>query len=189
MLTIGFAKPRRGAPVAFVPSSGNVISNWSGAGAGGTSGLPNDWFAVSVAGVVFSVLSRTPYRGGTAIEFQFAGTTSAGGAVYVRPASLLAPAAPGQVWRHRVFSEAVGTPSPSQMEWRIHWSDASQAFLSAGAIAVMGGSLSGSEIAPADSVAPASTAYCRAFFYLSVTAGQSINLRYRVFAPTLFRIS
>jgi len=173
----------------FVPPAGNMVANWAGAGTGGTSGLPDDWTATSVAGVTFSVLSRTPYKGGTIIEFQFAGTASAGGACFIRPASLLAVAAPGQVWRHRVFSEAVGVPSPSQMELRLHWSDAAQAFLSAGSIAGMGGAMAGPEIAPADSVAPAGAAYCRLFFYLLVNSGQSINLRYKVFAPTLRRIS
>lgn len=192
MLSHGFNPARfvRRASGLYVPPAGNVITNWAGLGTGGTGGLPDGWTATTVAGVTFSVLGRTPFRGGNIIEIQFAGTASAGGNAAIQLGSPLSGvASPGQVWRQRVFLEAVGTPSPGLMTFQGQWRTSAPAFLGLMAGVTASGTIPGAEIAPSDSTAPANTVYCGLFLLRTLTSGQTVNLRYRVFAPTLYRVS
>lgn len=190
MLAIPARRPLLLGGGAYQPPPGNVISNWRAAGYGGTSGLPDGWNMGSAPGVMFSVLSRTVFRGGNIIEFQFAGTATAPGNMFVQLGSgVSAVVAPGQVWRQRIFAEPVGNPLPGPMQLQGQWRNSAQGFLAtmAGANAV--GLIAGPEIAPADSVAPANAAYAGLFIIRTVSAGQTANLRYRIFAPTLWRVS
>ena len=174
----------------FVPPSGNAIASWRGTGTGGASGLPDGWSAATIAGVVLSVLSRTPYRGGVIIEAQFAGTATASGAIYIIPGGFLAASvAPGQFWRPRLFSERVGSATPGDLACNIHWRNASSVYLGAGPGAALNGNITGPEIAPADGTAPATAAYAAMSLNRSITSGQAVSLRYRIFAPTLVRVS
>lgn len=187
---LGFTGRAKSGLLQFVPPAGNVIANWMGAGTGGSFGLPDTWSASTVAGVAFSVLSRTPFRGGNIIEVQFAGTATAGGSAFLQLGSGISGAViPGQIWRQRVLLEAVGTPSPGLMTFQGQWRNSAQGFLATMSGASASGTIPGAEIAPADSTAPASSAYCGLFLLRSFSAGQAVNVRYRIFAPTLYRIS
>jgi len=185
---IGVGMTRRASGL-YVPPAGNVIANWRGAGTSGTGGLPDGWTAITVAGVTFSVLSRTPYRGGNIIEFQFSGAATANGNVFIQLGSgISGVAAQNQAWRQRVFLEAVGTPIPGLMVFQGQWRNSAQGFLATMNGTTTTGVITGNEIGPADSIAPANAAFCGLFLLRSVTSGQAVNIRYRIFAPTLMRI-
>jgi hypothetical protein len=190
MLKLGFSRIRRSGLSAFSPPAGNVIGNWAGTGTGGTGGLPDGWLSTTIPGVAFSVLGRTPYRGGNVIDFQFVGTTTVGGAIVVQPASsIIATVAPDQIWRIRLFAERVGVAAPAEMTARVHWRTSAQAFIAAGNSAPINGLIAGPGIAPADSLAPATSALAGMFLFAQIPTGQLVNLRYKVFAPTMVRVS
>ena len=175
----------------YVPPPGNVIANWRGTGTSGTGGLPDGWFGVAPTGVTLAVLSRTPYRGGTIVEFRFSGTAAASGncAVFSGP-YVGYPAAPGQVWRARLWAESVGAQTPSSMNVTGEWHNSSNVFIGGiGNTTIGSASITGAPLAPADAAAIASTAFVAApAFILFVTSGQTVNLRYKVFAPTLTQV-
>lgn len=175
----------------FQPPSGNMIANYAGSGTGGTNGLPNGWTASWVAGVTFSVLSRTPYRGGFIIEFLFSGTAAGNGACNIFFSSATAiPASAGQTWRHRIYGERVGgAASPGEVGLTGHNLSASVGWITSFPSANINGAITGPQIAPADNVTPANTAYLYPHFYRQITTGQVVNLRYKIFAPVLWRIS
>lgn len=185
-LGLGLTMPKGGD--TYSPPAGNVISNWRGTGTGGTSGLPDGWTATTVAGVTFSVVSRTPYRGGNIIEFQFVGTATGSGSLLVQPAANnVGVAAPGQVWREEVFAEPVGTPTPIGLVYRISWRSSS-ALVGVGGSLALNGTIPGAVLG-LNSTAPASTEFLGPFFFAAITSGQVVNTRYKVFAPTLLRVS
>lgn len=180
---------RRGIP-AYSPPAGNVVTNWRGAGTGGTNGLPDGWNASLPAGVTLSVLSRTPYRGGFIIDFQLSGVAAANGNCLIQPSGTIdAPCAAGQTWKSSVFVEPVGTPLPSGMISRLSWRDGVLAFVGTSASVPLTGSIAGNPVTET-AVVPAGVSYAWLHLILAgVTTGQSVSLRYKIFAPTLWRVS
>lgn len=182
----------RAKSALYLPPAGNVVTNWKGTGTGGTNGLPDGWAGFFPAGVTLSVLSRKPYRGGNIIEFQFAGTSTAAGncAIYACAYTGFA-AAPGQVWRNSAFVEPVGSQSPSRMAMTGEWHNSGNAFIAGLPLAALtAATIAAGPTTPADGTAPALTSFVAApELVLFVGSGVSVNLRCKIFAPTLQRIS
>lgn len=191
MVGLGVGLRPQGADV-FSPPPGNVIPNWRGTGTGGTSGLPDTWFGAFPAGVTLSVLSRTPYRGGNIIEVQFAGTSTGAGncAVYACAYAGFA-AAPGQVWRNSMFVEPVGAQTPGEMLITGEWHNSGGGFISGLPLASPASStIATGPLNPADGTAPALTAFVTAPEIVRfVGSGVTVSMRYKIFAPTLWRVS
>lgn len=175
----------RAASGLYVPPSGNVVSNWAGTGTGGTNGLPDGWSGGAPAGVTLSVLSVTPYRGGNIIEVLFSGTATAAGNCLIQPnANSAAVCAPGQTWAMAGFIEPVGTPLPLAMLIRLSWRNNVLGFISTSPGSSIAGTITGAAQVES-AVAPASANYVWAHFVQSINLNDVVNLRYKIFAPTL----